>query len=130
MSRTTGNRCPRSTHIGKNQQVPWEPLPGRHDREPTRVGDALDRVLGALGAAPSRSLTGVFDRWNEIVGPTVAEHASPVAVKGDTLVIAVDDPAWATQLRFLEVEILAGIRSDLGDATPSRIDVQIRRERD
>ena len=48
---------------------------------------------------------GVFGRWAEAVGDAVADHVKPVKLDGTKLVVEVDDPAWATQLRFLETTL-------------------------
>ena len=47
----------------------------------------------------------MFTRWREIVGDSVADHAWPVALEKGVLVVAVDHPAWATQLGFLEADV-------------------------
>ena len=68
--------------------------------------------------APVASMGGVFGRWEEAVGVAVAAHVQPVRLDGTRLVVEVDDPAWATQLRFLEATMksrlaeVAGARSD------------------
>ncbi len=47
----------------------------------------------------------VFGRWAEAVGEALAAHITPVKLDGTKLVVEVDDPAWATQLRFLEATL-------------------------
>ena len=37
--------------------------------------------------------------WPEIVGAGMAEHVRPVRLDTDSLVVTVDHPAWATQVR-------------------------------
>ena len=69
---------------------------------------------------------GVFGRWQEAVGDAVARHVQPVKLDGARLVVEVDDPAWATQLRFLE----ANLRERLLEVTGARIehfDVRVKR---
>jgi predicted nucleic acid-binding Zn ribbon protein len=71
---------------------------------------------------------GVFGRWVEAVGDVVAAHVQPVKLDGARLVVEVDDPAWATQLKFLEVDL----RNRLREVTGARIeqfDVRVRRGR-
>ena len=46
-----------------------------------------------------------------------------------TLVVAVADPAWATQLRFLEQELLARIAAATGSDEVTAIEVRVRRPR-
>ncbi len=48
---------------------------------------------------------GVFGRWNEAVGEAVAATCSRCNSTERKLVVEVDDPAWATQLRFLETTL-------------------------
>ena len=74
--------------------------------EPIELADALERVLGSLGAPPADLLSTVFRRWEEVVGADVARHCRPVAVEGDRLVIAASDPMWASEVRWLAEQVL------------------------
>ena len=83
-------------------------------RDPVPFGESLDRVVRSLrsdeSAAGTASQTasqmgGVFGRWAEAVGDAVALHVTPVKLDGTRLIVEVDDPAWATQLRFLEATL-------------------------
>ena len=56
----------------------------------------------------------VFDSWESIVGPRIAEHATPLGVKKKRLAIAVESPAWSQQLTFLKRDILTKIAELLG----------------
>ncbi len=106
--------------------MPWEPLPTGRASEPAPIGAALDRVARSLGVASAESLTRLFSGWDDIVGADVAAHTRPVAVKADALVVAVDDPAWATQLRSLETLVLERVQAQLGDGTIRRLTVRVR----
>jgi predicted nucleic acid-binding Zn ribbon protein len=68
----------------------------------------------------------VFGRWEEAVGAAVAAHVQPVKLDGTTLVVKVDDPAWATQLKFLEATVRQRLREVTG-AEVQRIDVRVAR---
>lgn len=76
-------------------------------------------------AAPAAVMGGVFGRWEEAVGEALALHVQPVKLDGTTLVVKVDDPAWATQLKFLE-GTLPRLREVAG-ATIERIEVRVGR---
>ena len=107
--------------------------------DPVPIGESLGQVVRSLrgpergrpdagagvapgaGAPSAATLGGVFGRWDEVVGEAVARHAQPVKLDGDRLVVEVDDPAWATQLRFLEATLLARLTEALG---PSSIPVR------
>ena len=103
--------------------------------EPISLGESLTGVVrslrgpGSTGAAPAAAaIGGVFGRWDEAVGPVVAAHAQPVKLDGTRLVVEVDDPAWATQLRFLEADLRTRLIEVTG-AVVEQFDVRVRRTR-
>jgi predicted nucleic acid-binding Zn ribbon protein len=71
-------------------------------------------------------LAGVFDRWAEAVGPAIAAHTNPVSLADGCLVVEVDHPTWATQLRFLEADVLARLRDVAGVDDVQRIELRVR----
>lgn len=46
-----------------------------------------------------------------LIGKKLATHCFIMNINNDTLVFAVDNAAWATQLRFKEAELLKNLRS-------------------
>jgi len=92
----------------------WQPLPGERP-EPKPIAASLERIVPR-----------VFSVWDEVVGPDVAEHARPRSLRSGTLVVAVDDPAWATQLRWLEADLVTRLQEALGASQVARIEVQVR----
>jgi hypothetical protein len=42
------------------------------------------------------------------------------------LVIAVDEPGWATQLRYLESDLLGRLAGALGEGVVERVEVRVR----
>ena len=106
--------------------MPWKPLPGSADQEPRKVGAPLDQVMKRLGAASAGTEQSVFDAWPELVGANVAQAATPASLRDGVLVVAVTDPAWATQLRFLEAELLAKIADRFGPAEVTKVEVRMR----
>jgi len=111
---------------------PWQrprpaPRPGAgHAADgPRPVADGLDAALQKMGAPPADLLGVVFSRWEQIAGTSLAAHAWPVAFRQGALVVAVDRPAWATEVRSLAPTLLARI-SDVAGARPERLDVVVR----
>jgi predicted nucleic acid-binding Zn ribbon protein len=92
---------------------------------PRRIGEVLDTTLGRLGAPGPDVLGTVFCRWEEIVGAALSAHVRPVGFRGETLVLAVDRPAWATEVRSIAPALLERI-GDVAGASPPRIDVVVR----
>jgi predicted nucleic acid-binding Zn ribbon protein len=113
--------------VGYNRAMPWEPLPDHRDAGPGRVGAPLDRLLRHLGAPKVETVRSLFDRWPDAVGEQVASQASPISLRDGVLVVGVDDPAWATQLRFLEGELLTRLAAEFGADEVTSIEVRVRR---
>lgn len=87
------------------------------------------RDAGGTGshAPPSAAVWGtVFSRWEETVGPSLARHARPLRLEAATLVVAVDQPPWATQVRALAPGILERLREGTGESL-ERLEVVVRR---
>jgi hypothetical protein len=103
-------------------------------RDPVPLSDSLTGVVRSLrGPAPASAppvsagtMGGVFGRWTEIVGDVVAAHVQPVKLDGARLVVEVDEPAWATQLKFLEADLRARLLSTIG-ATVDHFDIRVKR---
>jgi len=101
---------------------------GKHDPpEPRSIRASLDAVARSLGGPDSQSLSGVFAHWADIVGPQLAAHARPLSLASGVLVVAVTEPAWATQLTYLESELLGRFRDALGEGVVDRVEVRLRR---
>ncbi|MDP8936630.1 MAG: DUF721 domain-containing protein [Actinomycetota bacterium] len=94
--------------------------------DPRRVGESLDDVARSLGGAPATALATVFGRWSDIVGPTVAAHSRPLSLGRGVLAIAVDEPGWATQLTYLEADLLRRLDETLGAGVVTRVTVRVR----
>jgi predicted nucleic acid-binding Zn ribbon protein len=102
---------------------PWKPLDD--GREPRPVKASLDRVVHKMGGPKAASLEAVFEGWAGIVGDAVAGHARPRSLRNGTLVVDVDDPAWASELRFLGPQILDRCAAAAGADTVRRIEVKV-----
>jgi predicted nucleic acid-binding Zn ribbon protein len=93
---------------------------------PRRVGESLDAVVTRLGPTDASSFGAIFGRWEAIAGPALSAHVQPVRLTDDnTLVLAADHPAWATQVRSLGQSLLTEVARVAGVA-PTRIDVVVR----
>ncbi len=104
----------------------WQPLPGRPPA-PRRLGDTLDQVLGRLGAPARAGVEVVFDRWDEVVGDAMAARTRPVGIDGETLIVACDEPALATHVRFLEPQLVARLSELAGQRHITRVEVRVDR---
>jgi predicted nucleic acid-binding Zn ribbon protein len=74
-------------------------------------------VTRHLGGPSAQVLTAVFAHWEELVGTDIAAHATPKSLRDGVLTVVVDHSAWATQLRYMGVDLVASISSQAaGDA--------------
>ncbi len=92
--------------------------------QPKTISAALDHLLGAMRAPSTDVLSAVFGRWEEIVGVDLAAHSRPTAIDGDVVVVAVDDPAWAAELKWLHSEVVARVAEITG--TTRITDIRVR----
>lgn len=97
----------------------------RGAEEPMSIADALARVQAELGLPETDALRTLTDAWTTIVGPDVAAHARLDAVRDETLSIAVDSTLWATQLRYLEADIVERANDLVGSRVVHGIRVRV-----
>ena len=108
--------------------MPARPLPGRGPG-PQPVGRSLDAVMRGLGAPEGSGVHLVFDRWAEVVGEGLAARTRPLKIEGTRLVLAVDEPAIATHVRFLQAELLARFDELLGVGRVTVLDLRVGRKK-
>jgi predicted nucleic acid-binding Zn ribbon protein len=87
--------------------------------------DALRAVGRDLGVPEPDVLARVVALWDELVGPAIVQHARVRSVRGGVCTVAVAAPAWATQLRYLERELVARVERCLGPGIVTSVKVVI-----
>jgi predicted nucleic acid-binding Zn ribbon protein len=93
------------------------------DRDPQLLDATIGRLIADQGWATDVRVHGVFTRWDQIVGPEVAQHCSPESYADGKLVVRTDSTAWATQMRLLAPTVVRRLNEELGDGTVTVIDV-------
>lgn len=97
-------------------------------RRPRPLGDLVGRWVRRHVGAEVPAAGDVFTAWPQIVGEQVAANATPVRLENRVLTVEVVDNGWATQLRFLERQVIATLREHAGDVCDSIV-VRVRRSR-
>ena len=100
----------------------------RSGDEPMPFSAALEDMLASLRAPSRREVSGIFGGWAELVGEPVAAHVRPVRLDAGVLLVEVDDPGWATQIRFLADDLLARLQESTGTSI-ERLEVRVSRSR-
>jgi predicted nucleic acid-binding Zn ribbon protein len=78
-----------------------------------------------MGAPGVSVLGAIFARWEELVGPEVAAHTRPRSLRAGVLVIEVDQPAWATQLRYLSGDVLRRVEDAAGPEGVRELQIRV-----
>lgn len=79
--------------------------PSEEVAKPRALSESLSEILGGERLERISHLSRLRQRWSDIVGPMLAARSEPVSLDGNGLLIAVDHPAMAQQVRFLQAEI-------------------------
>lgn len=96
----------------------------RSDDEPMTLASSLDSVMRSLRGPDRHDAGGVFGRWKQAVGETVARHVSPIRLADGVLLVEVDEPAWATQFEFMAADVRQRL-AEVAGVDVTRIDVRV-----
>lgn len=93
--------------------------------EPVPLADALAAVGAELGLPEGNAHGELETHWADVMGNDVAAHARLVSVRDGVLTVAVDDPIWATQLRYLETAVVERAAALLGASSVTSLRVRV-----
>jgi len=69
--------------------------------EPVPLGDALEAVGRQLGLPAAGVVDIVVGCWTDVAGADMAGRSRVRSVRDGECVVEVDEPAWATRVRYL-----------------------------
>ncbi|MGP3533573.1 DUF721 domain-containing protein [Microbacterium sp. RD1] len=95
-------RRARSTASDENQ-------PFTAGRDPSGLGDVLDRLTRDAGWGPQLSRADLARTWEDVAGGETAKHTRPVALDAGLLTVQADSTAWAKQLQLMRAQVLSEI---------------------
>lgn len=90
------------------------------------ISQSLDSVMRSLRGTDRVQIGGVFGRWDDAVGDAVATHVRPVRLDEGVLTVEAEDPAWATQVKFLSGTIIERLATVAG-VRIERVEVRVGR---
>lgn len=93
----------------------------RRKSRPVALRAVVPRVLAELGLSDAAEVSRLAAGWERVVGPEIAAHCQPFALRGRRLEATVDSSVWCQHLKLRQVEILAALRRELGDAAPTEL---------
>ncbi len=109
---------------GSTDSAPSAARPRRGRADPQALGAAIEGLVGEEGWELAVATGSIFGRWQQIVGPELAEHTAPETLADGELTVIADSTAWATQLRLLSAQLLLRLNAELGDGAVRRVRVR------
>lgn len=94
---------------------------------PTALSSSLGRLSRRPGWGERLGAARVEAAWETIVGEGLAAHCEPVRLAGRVLVVRAESPAWATQLRYLTLQLTERADAVLGPGSVTRVEVVVGR---
>jgi len=93
--------------------------------DPVPLRDAIAAVSRQLGLPATDVVATIDAQWIEIVGAPIAAHAQVRSVRDGECTIAVDGPAWATQIRYAAGDLVARVNERCGEGSVTSIRVVV-----
>jgi predicted nucleic acid-binding Zn ribbon protein len=99
----------------------------RRDRpdDPRPLRDSLAEVSADLGLPEPDDLAILVDQWKNLVGVDVATHCRLTSLRDGVLRVTVDSAPRATQLRYLEREIVERSAAMVGPGVVRELRVRV-----
>lgn len=94
-------------------------------RSPSLLGDALSDVVGRRRWSDRLEGAGIFRVWEDVVGTDLAQRCEPVKLVGGRLVVRAENPAWATEVRYLTTTIIERADEVLRPGLVQQVDVVV-----
>ena len=89
------------------------------------VSELLDILLARLKCDDTNPYAPVVRTWDSIVGPDLIGHCSLQDIKGSTLIVKVDHPAWAVVVSMRKQKIIEHISKMYPELQIKRLQVRI-----
>ena len=95
------------------------------NKEFTHIGSLIEQIQRRIQAQSNRDLSDLWDRWDHLVGPSIAANAQPAVFKGKLLLVYVSSSTWLQQLQFLKADMIRKINRTFGQTLVEEIKFKI-----
>lgn len=82
-------------------------------RQPVRIAEAVPAAFQRLGLETRFRQTEVWRVWPAVVGPQIARHAQPHAIRHGRLIVHVTDPVWLHHLSMMRHRVVGALNEKL-----------------
>ena len=90
-----------------------------------KAADILTRVLDDKNRKLARSYSSLFGSWEQIVGPSLAEHSRIYEIANRSLFVEVDHPGWMQLLLMRKRQILGTVKRKVPSLNVDDIRVKV-----
>jgi predicted nucleic acid-binding Zn ribbon protein len=95
------------------------------DNSLTPIKDIIANLLGDSNLAFNPDDARIWEVWNDVVGPTIAEIARPSWIKNKRLIVIVRDSVWLQELNFAGESIKEDLNRELQRDAIHKIEFRI-----
>ncbi len=74
-----------------------------------KLGDVMTAWLSSSGLEKGLGKGRLLQEWESLVGVNISAVSRPVDVRGETLLLEVEDPAWRSELSMMQERLLSAI---------------------
>lgn len=85
------------------------------------LGSVAHRLLDALGLTEKFREHQAVIRWDEFVGPKIAQVTEATSISNGTLYVKVSSDPWRNELQYMREQIIYKINKTLGDEVVKEI---------
>lgn len=90
--------------------------------------DIINTYYGSIIALEDETRLFNSNMWKKIVGKGIADHAQPLAVERDVLLLKVDHPAWKQHIQFQSSKILTDINRVLPKSNINTLKITLTKD--
>ena len=95
------------------------------NKEFTHIGSLIEQLQGRIKKINHSDMSDIWDRWDQLVGPSIAANAQPAVFKGKLLLVHVSSSTWLQQLQFLKTDMIRKINAEFGQTLVEEIKFKI-----
>lgn len=76
------------------------------------LSEILRNLINSTDLADGLGKGRLLEKWESLVGPSISAVSRPIDVRGDTLLLEVEDPVWRSELSLMQEHLLETINGD------------------
>lgn len=79
--------------------------------KPKPLAQVIRNWLKSSGLEKGLEKGRLIEEWESLVGPRISAVSTPIDVRGETLLLEVEDPVWRTEISMMQemiLEVIAG----------------------